>query len=80
MLSKTKAVQRRSTNLSLDPELVAAAKALDINISRVAEKSISLAVSEERARRWKEEKRDAIHSINDYAEKHGLPLAKYRQF
>ena len=80
MLSKTKPIQRRSTNLSLDSELVAAAKALNINISRVAENGISVAVSDERARRWKEENREAIQSMNEYVEEHGLPLAKYRQF
>jgi antitoxin CcdA len=80
MLQKLKAVQRRSTKLSLNPDLVAEAKALDLDISRVVEQSIALAVADEKSRRWKQENREAIQSMNDYVEQHGLPLEKYRQF
>jgi peptidyl-prolyl cis-trans isomerase D len=38
------------------------------------------AVAEEKARLWKIENREAIQSLNEYVEKHGLPLEKYRQF
>ena len=31
-------------------------------------------------RRWQAEHADAFHAENDYIEKHGLPLAKYRLF
>jgi hypothetical protein len=31
-------------------------------------------------REWLEENRAAIESWNQWVEKHGLPLAKYRQF
>jgi antitoxin CcdA len=74
------AVQRKSTNLSLDARLIAEAKNLDINISRVAEQGIAQAVAEEKARLWKIENRDAIESLNAYVEKHGIPLEEYRQF
>ncbi len=73
-------VQRKSTNLSLDARLIAEAKDLDINISRVAELGIAQAVAEEKARLWKIENREALESWNKYVEEHGLPLAKYRQF
>lgn len=73
-------VQRKSTNLSLDADLVAEAKTLDINISRIAEEGIAKAVDEEKARRWKIENREAIESLNEYVEKHGLPLEEFRQF
>ena len=73
-------VQRKSTNLSLDARLIAEAKDLDINISRVAELGIAQAVAEEKARLWKIENREALESWNRYVEEHGLPLAKYRQF
>ena len=73
-------VQRKSTNLSLDARLVAEAKNLDINISRVAEEGIAEAVRQEKERLWKIENREAIEAWNDYVERNGLPLAKYRQF
>jgi antitoxin CcdA len=76
----TKPPARKSVNLSLNKELLAEAKALDINMSRVAEEGIAAAVSAEKSRRWKEENREAIESSNAYVKKHGLPLAKYRMF
>ena len=73
-------VVRKPTNLSLDAHLVAEAKSLDINISRLAEESIARAVADEKTRRWKIENRDAIESLNKYVEEHGLPLEEFRQF
>ena len=51
-----------------------------MNISQACEKGLQEAVSKSRAERWIEENRAAIESSNAYVEKHGLPLAKYRQF
>ncbi len=34
----------------------------------------------EAGRKWQEENAEAIKSINEWVEKNGLPLAKYRQF
>lgn len=73
-------IVRKSTNLSLDARLVAEAKNLDINISRVAEESIARAVREEKERLWKIENREVIQSLNDYVDKLGLPLEEFRQF
>ena len=80
MLSRQPALQRKPTNLSLDAHLVAEAKDLEINISRVAEEGIAKAVAEEKARLWKIENREAIEGLNAYVEEHGLPLAEFRQF
>ncbi|WP_028971017.1 type II toxin-antitoxin system CcdA family antitoxin [Novosphingopyxis baekryungensis] len=71
---------RKATNLSLDAALVDDARALDVNLSRAAEEGLRKAVAAEKGRRWLEENRAAIESSNDYIRKHGLPLAKYRQF
>ncbi|MEQ1952730.1 type II toxin-antitoxin system CcdA family antitoxin [Mesorhizobium sp. CN2-181] len=79
MRAGARSVVRKPTNLTLDARLVVEAKNLDINISRVAEESIAKAVSEEKARLWKIENRDVIQSLNDYAEKQGLPLDEPQQ-
>lgn len=71
---------RRPTNLSLDAELVADARAFDINVSRACEEGLEHAVREERRRRWIEENREAMEASNEYVRQHGLPLAKYRMF
>ena len=80
MRNATRPVQRKSTNLSLEARLVAEAKNLDINISRIAEESIARAVSEEKARLWKIENRETIEAWNEWVERNGLPLAEFRQF
>lgn len=73
-------VARRPSNLSLDADLVAQAKELDINLSRAAESGIARAVADEKARRWKIENAEAIREFNEWVETNELPLAQYRQF
>jgi antitoxin CcdA len=71
---------RVAVNVSLDAGLIAAAKALDINVSRAAEVGIAAEVARMRGERWLEENREALESYNDYVRKHGLPLEKHRLF
>ena len=73
-------VIRKSTNLSLDAQLVADAKAFGLNLSETAERAIAEAVREEKVRRWKEENREAIEAYNKYIDEHGVPLSEFRQF
>ena len=80
MLTKTPRPQRKATNLSIDQNLIAEAKALDLNVSRLAEEGIAAAVREEKNRRWKEENQEAIESWNEWVRENGRPLAKYRLF
>ena len=71
---------RKSANVSLAANLVAEAKALDINLSRACEAGLEAALKQERKRRWQEENREAADASNAWVAKHGLPLARYRQF
>ncbi len=71
---------RKAANLSLDSNLVSEARELKINVSRAAEEGITKAIKAERERLWRVENAEAIRLENEYIEKHGLPLAKYRQF
>jgi antitoxin CcdA len=71
---------KRATNVSLDSALLEEAKALGINVSRACERGLAERIAEERASRWRTENRDAIASSNDYVERHGVPLARYRRF
>jgi antitoxin CcdA len=72
--------ERRPTNVSLSDPLITEAKALGINISQAAENGIVEAIRKRKAEQWLIENREAIESSNAYVEKHGLPLARYRQF
>ena len=80
MTEQSSLSRRRPTNLSLDPDLVAEAHRLGLNLSRAAEDGLRRAVAAEEARRWREENAEGIRQMNAYVEKHGLPLAKYRMF
>jgi len=71
---------RRATNLSVSQSVLEEARSLEINLSRAAEDGIRQAVAAEKARRFRDEFADVIQSNNDYVEKHGLPLEKYRLF
>ncbi len=72
--------RKRPTNVSLDATLLADAKALQINISNAAERGLSQAIIERRTEVWLQENKAALDSFNEYVAKHGLPLARYRQF
>ncbi|MEN3146417.1 type II toxin-antitoxin system CcdA family antitoxin [Neorhizobium sp. IRAMC:178] len=71
---------RRPANLSLDSGLLSEARELNINISRAAEEGVARAVRAEKERLWRIENAEAIKAANEYVEKHGLPLARFRQF
>jgi antitoxin CcdA len=74
------ATTRRPTNVSLPEELVAAARALGVNLSRACEAGLAAAVRAERERRWREENREAMESWGEAPDRHGLPLARHRGF
>jgi antitoxin CcdA len=78
--AQTSPHNRRKTSLSVDPELIEAARALDINLSRAAEGGIAAAVSAARAARWRAENAEASASSNAIVEANGLPLAGWRGF
>jgi antitoxin CcdA len=71
---------RKATNLSLAADLVEAAKALDINLSRACEAGLEAALTAERKLRWIEENLEAAEAWNAWTEKNGLPLERYRLF
>lgn len=71
---------KRATNVSLRSDLIDEAKKLGINVSEACEQGLEKEVARNRAEQWLEENRAALESSNAYVEKHGLPLARYRQF
>ena len=72
--------RRKSTNLSLDRDLLSQAKALKINLSRAAEQGLRSAVLQAGTDQWKAENAAALESSNAYTQTHGLPLTRFRQF
>lgn len=78
-IMKTASAKQR-TNLSIDVELVAAARARGINLSRACERGLRAEIAGIDGERWKKENAGAIASSNAYVVRHGLPLEKFRQF
>lgn len=68
------------TNLSLESELVAEAKALKVNMSLAAESGVLNAVRKAREEAWRRDNAVAIGSYNEWVEENGIPLSEFRQF
>ena len=76
----TKGRRRRPTNATLQADLLAEAKQLDISISEASETGLTDRVSAARRGRWLEQNREAIEDFNARIERDGLTLARYRRF
>ena len=73
-------MNKRATNVTIDPVLLDEARALNINLSATFEASLRDTVRKLKAAQWLEENRAALEGYNAWVEKNGLPLEKYRQF
>jgi len=71
---------RVKVNLTLDAEVAATARALGLNMSRLAEAAIVEAAKVERNRRWRAENQASIAAYADEVARNGLPLAQFRSF
>jgi antitoxin CcdA len=72
-------VSKRQTNLSIDEQLLEEARELGINLSQTMESALRGVLTEERARRWLEENRDAIESYNEHIERRGAFSERFRR-
>ena len=66
---------KRKTSLTLDAEVLDRAKALEINISAVAEAALKSAVASARQVQWLKENAEAFEAQAAWHERHGHPLA-----
>lgn len=71
---------RRATNLSLDAKVLAAAKALNINVSQVCDNHLREVVRREQAQRWQVEHADFMAAYNTVLATEELPLSEWRGF
>jgi len=79
-MNRMSSIRRKPANISIDSDLLEAAKALGINISRACERGLAQQVSETRAAQWLEENGQALESSNQFVGRKGLPLSRHRQF
>ncbi len=71
---------KKATNLSINKELLAEARKLNINLSATLEQALIKKVRSERRKQWLEDNQKAIVTCNELAEENGLFADKHRIF
>ncbi|QSA97043.1 type II toxin-antitoxin system CcdA family antitoxin [Methylococcus sp. EFPC2] len=71
---------KKSANLSVRSDLLAEAKALNINLSQAFETHLSELVKIKKRERWLEENREAIEAYNRRVEEDGVFSDAWRSF
>ncbi len=71
-------VKKRAVNLFVDSDLLDEARRLRINISETLERRLRTIIKAEREKRWLEDNREAIASINSFIDRHGLLASRLR--
>ena len=66
--------KKRAVNLFVDTDLLDDARRMQINLSDTLERRLRALVKAERERRWLEESKQAIESINAFIDRHGLAV------
>ncbi|MBS0353448.1 MAG: type II toxin-antitoxin system CcdA family antitoxin [Proteobacteria bacterium] len=79
-LTATREPEQHSIPARLAETPLAESTKLHVKISQATVTGIARAVAEKRAEQWVKENAGVFESWNDYVEKNGLPLAKYRNF
>ena len=71
---------KKAVNVSINSDLLRQARGMRINLSKTLEEKLEQLLREERARRWKEENREAMEAFNRWLEEHGIFSDRLRQF
>jgi len=71
---------KRAVNLTIDAEILAAAKAQGINLSQTLEDELRKRTQQAREAKFREESREAIESYNRFIAEHGIWSKKYRSW
>jgi antitoxin CcdA len=77
-MMRERQVKKRAVNLFVDTDLLDEARRLRINIFETLEHRLRNIVRAEQEKRWLEENREAIASINSFIDRHGLLASKLR--
>lgn len=72
--------RRKATNVTVDEALLARARRLKLNLSRVLEAGLTDALRRHEAEEWLERNRAALEAYNDHLEKHGVFSDGLRSF
>ena len=78
--TRPSSANKRAINLSLNADVLAAARALEINISQQCDAFLTALVRQEQMRRWREDHADFVAAYNNTIATEGLPLDEWRSF
>jgi antitoxin CcdA len=70
-LGVMQAVEKRPLNLSVNVEMLAAAREARVNLSALLEQALVGELARLRRRRWREENARAVSAYNEYLASHG---------
>ncbi len=79
-MAVTTSATKKATNITLSADVLAEARALNINISQACDKYLRELVRGEREKRWQHEHAEFIAAYNQTLEQDGLPLDEWRSF
>jgi antitoxin CcdA len=79
-IGERKPGRKRATNVSIDEDILAAAKTMKINLSETLEEELRKRVQAERDEKWRKENRAAIESYNRFIEKNGVFGAEFQDW
>lgn len=71
---------KKATNLSINSDLLAKTRALNINLSATLEKALNKELAKAEAAKWVKDNRAAINAYNTVVEKHGCFGDEFREF
>lgn len=71
---------KKPTNLSINSDLLAKSRALNINLSAALEEALERQLAQARATQWAQENRAAIAAYNSFVEENGCFGDEFREF
>lgn len=81
-MSQTRPIRlrKKAANLTVDGELLAAARRMKLNLSQVFEAGLAEAIRQKEREAWLKKNRAALDAYNKYVEKHGVFSDGLRSF
>ena len=71
---------KKATNLSINSDLLAKSRALNINLSATLEHALREELAQAEARNWSKENKAAIKAYNNFVEENGCFGDEFRAF
>lgn len=78
--SYDKNAPKKATNLSINSDLLAKSRKLEVNLSATLEQALKQKLSEESGEKWRQENAAAIKAYNSFVEENGVFGDEYRSF